>query len=83
MKFFRDRKFSEFQGAGHVAIDCDKPQNWLLSKDMEIGSGTKRVLLLAATPDDKKKRLQLEMRKCLKRMGKYVRDDLSDCTAYH
>jgi len=30
----------EKEGAILVPIDCDKSENWLPSKDMEIGSGT-------------------------------------------
>ena len=47
---------------------------YLPSKNMEIGSGTKR--LVSGLPDDKQKTLRLEFRKSLKLVGKYMKECL-------
>jgi len=51
--FLKAEVVAEKEGAALHAIDCDKGNNWLQSRDMEIGSRTKRTL--AVLPDDKKK----------------------------
>jgi len=65
---------SEREGAELYDIACDKGDNWLQNRDMEIRSGTKCAL--AVLPDDKKKTVRLDMRKSLKVMGKYLKDHL-------
>ena len=62
------------EGADLVAVDCEEADNWLLRNEMEIGSGTKRVL--ASKADDKKKTVRLAFRKCLKTMATYLKDHL-------
>ena len=59
--FLKAEVVAEKEGAALHAIDCDKGNNWLQSRDMEIGSRTKRTL--AVLPDDKKKIVRLDMRK--------------------
>ena len=72
--FLKAEVVGEKEGAELHAIDCDKGDNWLQGRDMEIGSGTKRTL--AILPDDRKKTIRLDMRKSLKVMGKYLQDHL-------
>ena len=72
--FLKAEVVGEKEGAALHAIDCDKGDNWLQSRDMEIGSGTKHAL--AVLPDDKEKIVRLDMRKSLKVMGKYLKDHL-------
>ena len=55
------------EGNALKAVDCEKSENWLPSKNIEFGSGKKR--LVEAMPDDKQKTLQLAFRNGLKTMG--------------
>ena len=52
--FLKTEVVGEKEGAELYDIDCDKGDNWLQTRDMEIGSGTLSVL-----PDDKKKTVRL------------------------
>jgi len=72
--FLKTEVVAEKVGNELKAIDCEKSENWLPSKNMEIGSGTKR--LVSGLPDDKQKTLRLEFRKSLKLMGKYMKEHL-------
>jgi len=51
--FLKTEVVGEKEGAEFYDIDCDKGDNWLQTRYMEIGSGTKRAL--SVLPDDKKK----------------------------
>ena len=59
-------------GSDLTAIDCEKSDNWLSSKSLEIGTGTKRVL--SEIPTDKQQTTRLANRKRLKVMGGYMKD---------
>ena len=72
--FLKAEVIREKEGAELHAIDCDKGDNWLQSRDMEIGSGTKCAL--AVLSDVKKKTVRMDMRKSIKVMGKYLKDHL-------
>ena len=73
-KFLKPEVVDGKEGADLIAVDCEKADNWLPRNEMEIGSGTKRVL--ASKADDKKKTVRLAFRKCLKTMAVYLRDHL-------
>ena len=57
-----------------TAIDCEKSDNWLSSKSLEIGTGTKRVL--SEIPTDKQQTTRLANRKSLKVMGGHMKDHM-------
>jgi len=73
-KFLKPDVVDGKEGADLIAVDCEKADNWLPRNEMEIGSGTKRVL--ASKPDDKKKTVRLAFRKCLKTIAIYLKDHL-------
>jgi len=73
--FLKAEVVRENEGAELHTIDCDIGDNWLQSRDMEIGSGTKRAL--AVLLDDTKKTVHLDMRKSFKVMDKYLKVRLS------
>ena len=63
------------EGTDLIAVDCEKADNWLPRNEIEIGSGTKRML--ASKTEDKKKTLRLAFRKCLKTMAIHKRSSAS------
>jgi len=73
-KFLKPDVVDGKEGADLIAVDCEKADNWLPRNEMEVGSGTKRVL--ASKPDDKKKTVRLAFRKCLKTIATYLKDHL-------
>ena len=68
--FLKPEVVERKEGTDLIAVDCEKADNWLPRNEMEIGSGTKRVL--ASKIEDKKKTLRLAFRNCLKTMKDHL-----------
>ena len=71
--FLKTEVVAEKVGNELKAIDCEKSENWLPSKNIEIGSRTKR--LVSGLPDDEQKTLRLEFRR-FETHGKYMKEHL-------